>query len=44
MKPKTLIGVMASVLTLGLIFGAVYYNKVVNKEIIVYVPPLFEAS
>ena len=44
MKPKTLIRVMASVLTLGLIFGAIYYNKVINKEMIVYVPSLLEAS
>lgn len=44
MKPKTLVRVMASVLTLGLIFGAIYYNKVINKEMIVYVPSLLEAS
>ena len=44
MKPKTLIGVMASVLTLGLVFGAIYYNKIINKETIAYVPSLLEAS
>lgn len=44
MKPKTLIGVMASVLTLGLIFGAIYYNKIINREMVAYVPSLLEAS
>lgn len=42
MKPKTLIGVMASVLTLGLIFGVFYYNKILNSDTIVYVPTLLE--
>lgn len=44
MKPKTLIGVMASVLTLGLVFCAIYYNKIINNDLIVYVPSLLEAS
>ena len=44
MKPKTLIGVMASVLTLGLIFGAINYNKIINREMVAYVPSLLEAS
>lgn len=42
MKPKTLIRVMASVLTLGLIFNVIYYNKLANNEMIVYVPSLKE--
>lgn len=42
MKPKTLIRVMASVLTLGLIFGGIYYHNVTNNEILVYVPSLLE--
>ena len=37
MKPKTLLRVMASVLALGLAFGAVYYHNTLNKESIVYV-------
>ena len=44
MKPKTLIRVMASVLTLGLIFSIIYYSKISNKETIVYVPSLLETS
>ena len=44
MKPKTLIGVVASVLTLGLIFGTVYYNKIVDDNKIVYVPSLSETG
>lgn len=44
MKPKTLIGVMASVLTLGLVFGAIYYNKIISEDTIAYVPSLLEAS
>ena len=42
MKPKTLVRVMASVLTLGLIFGGIYYHKIANNEILVYVPSLSE--
>ena len=45
MKPKTLIGVMASVLTLGILFSISYYDKVLrDKNILVYVPSLLEAS
>ena len=44
MKPKTLCGVMASILTLGFIFGAIYYSRVISKETLVYVSPLLEAS
>ncbi len=44
MKPKTLIRVMASVLTLGLVFGGIYYHRLANKELIVYVPSLLEES
>lgn len=33
---------MASVLTLGLIFNVIYYNKLANNEMIVYVPSLKE--
>jgi len=42
MKPKTLIRVMASIVTLGLIFGGIYYYRVASKEMIVYVPSLLE--
>lgn len=45
MKPKALIGVVASVLTLGLIFGIVYYNKIVDdNNKIVYVPSLSDVK
>lgn len=44
MKPKTLIRVMASVLILGLVFGGIYYHRLANKELIVYVPSLLEES
>ena len=45
MKPKTLIGVMASVLTLGILFSASYYDKVLrDKDFLVYVPSLLEAT
>lgn len=45
MKPKTLIGVMASVLTLGILFGVSFYQKVLTDDsILVYVPSLLEAS
>ena len=40
MKPKTLIGVMASVIILGFAFCAVYYNKELNEDTLVYVPNL----
>ena len=42
MKPKTLVGVMASVLTLVLILSVIYFNKVKDNEEIVYVPSLKE--
>lgn len=42
MKPKTLIRVMASVLTLGLIFNTIYYSKLANNDMVVYVPSLKE--
>ena len=42
MKPKTLIRVMASVLTLGLIFSVIYYDRVANNDMVVYVPSLKE--
>lgn len=35
---------MASVLTLGLVFGGIYYHRLANKELIVYVPSLLEES
>ena len=45
MKPKALIGVVASVLTLGLIFGIAYYNKIVDdNNKIVYVPSLSDVK
>ena len=37
MKPKTLVRVMASVLALGFAFGAIYYDKELTKESLVYV-------
>lgn len=42
MKPKTLIGVMASVLILGIISSYSYYQNVTKKDILVYVPSLME--
>ena len=43
MKPKTLIGVMASILTLGILFGVSFYQKVlIDNSILVYVPSLFQ--
>ena len=35
---------MASVLILGLVFGGIYYHRLANKELIVYVPSLLEES
>lgn len=37
MKPKTLVRVMASVLTLGLIIGTIYYGKIIRNDSIAYV-------
>ena len=44
MKPRTLIGVMASILTLSLILGVVFFSKNVNNNLVVYAPTLSEKS